>query len=779
MNARQQYAYDELGRMTGYALETELAALNNSVTYQEGLDGNTTDLVSQYTNEDVNAGIYQQYDYEYDAKGNIISITDAAGQVITYTYDGLNRLISESDGTTTLEYFYNVNGNLTSVIQNSVSLNSYTYGGNLDWTDQLTAFDNKAITYDALGNPLTYDGKTFNWQRGRQLAGITGGGQNISYTYDAAGLRTNKTVDNVTTTYLYSGDMLMRQQTGNDVLDFAYDANRKLVGFNYNGTPYFYLRNLQNDVVAIVDAEGTIVAEYEYNAWGNATILEASEDPGADTEAKWLSRMLRAAGLSKYEASVLLPEIKAMEIWDAAKLQASMEDYFTQLGSSPSADIGAWISNLLSAEKSFLRADDSVCRLAAFYGIDEAMLDLQDDLEKAFYGYFTEVASGLRTFINGVLGLDLDKAFNLYAVNAMVKSILRFYFWFLTADEPDLETDMAELLAEIRPPADIPENVPLRHGLHIGLGTPENELDAVLPGVFALNIFDLEPLWTLCETMEWERSDVEQQIQTLNADVGMNIGLFVLLLATASPQALEAGGPLYVHFASVLDSIRGHIDTTLGNGVPEMDLGIPLDASTAMAAAILAAELVIMGMHPAAMLSLVECFNLEPEAPPPEEPDPTGPVFAYDAALAALNPIRYRGYYYDDETGYYFLQTRYYSPEWRRFLNADSTFIAGDDALNGSNMYAYCDGNPVMYADPSGMESINIFSLFLLAFELFFRTILNYRLGKLFQRNRAFGSVLTVRPRRPNSCVSRGVWIRCETVFRKNCGFLFLAHRFL
>jgi len=69
------------------------------------------------------------------------------------------------------------------------------------------------------------------------------------------------------------------------------------------------------------------------------------------------------------------------------------------------------------------------------------------------------------------------------------------------------------------------------------------------------------------------------------------------------------------------------------------------------------------------------------------------------------NPIRYRGYYYDTETGYYWLQTRYYSPEWKRFINADALFIAGNP-LTASNMYAYCDGNPVMYVDPSGMNAV-------------------------------------------------------------------------
>ena len=74
-----------------------------------------------------------------------------------------------------------------------------------------------------------------------------------------------------------------------------------------------------------------------------------------------------------------------------------------------------------------------------------------------------------------------------------------------------------------------------------------------------------------------------------------------------------------------------------------------------------------------------------------------------NAALADANPIRYRGYYYDDETGWYWLQTRYYNPTWCRFINADCMFIAGN-LLTGSNMYAYCNGNPVMYIDPNGME---------------------------------------------------------------------------
>ena len=98
------------------------------------------------------------------------------------------------------------------------------------------------------------------------------------------------------------------------------------------------------------------------------------------------------------------------------------------------------------------------------------------------------------------------------------------------------------------------------------------------------------------------------------------------------------------------------------------------------------------------------------------------------------NPIRYRGYYYDTETDWYFLQTRYYSPEWKRFINADTLFIAGRDVINGSNMYAYCNGNPVMLVDPSGMAS-NYFADALISCFLFFDSMF----ASMFAMN-GFGS---------------------------------------
>jgi RHS repeat-associated protein len=69
--------------------------------------------------------------------------------------------------------------------------------------------------------------------------------------------------------------------------------------------------------------------------------------------------------------------------------------------------------------------------------------------------------------------------------------------------------------------------------------------------------------------------------------------------------------------------------------------------------------------------------------------------YASMSDLANSNPIRYRGYYYDRETGLYYLNARYYNPEWRRFISPDSPSALDPKSVNGLNLYAYCKNNPV------------------------------------------------------------------------------------
>ena len=79
-------------------------------------------------------------------------------------------------------------------------------------------------------------------------------------------------------------------------------------------------------------------------------------------------------------------------------------------------------------------------------------------------------------------------------------------------------------------------------------------------------------------------------------------------------------------------------------------------------------------------------------------------VSADASHIANLNPLRYRGYYYDAETGLYYLQSRYYNPEWCRFISADELLDMNEHVF-AANLYLYCRNNPIMQKDEQGTKA--------------------------------------------------------------------------
>ena len=123
---------------------------------------------------------------------------------------------------------------------------------------------------------LTYNGSTYTWM-GRELRKITNGSNTYSYKYNADGIRTSKTVNGTTTEFFLNGTQILAQKTGDSVMRFIYDSTGKRVGFANGTMLFYYLYNLQGDVVAIVRAAtGQIVATYSYDAWGNCTVTNAT-----------------------------------------------------------------------------------------------------------------------------------------------------------------------------------------------------------------------------------------------------------------------------------------------------------------------------------------------------------------------------------------------------------------------------------------------------------------------------------------------------------------------
>ena len=235
------------------------------------MNSSTTTKVGTITNQGV--GIT----YTYDANGNIETITNN-NQQTKYYYDELNEVIREDNQgqNKTITYTYDAGGNITQKVEYPYTTGTlgtptktynYTYG-DTNWKDKLTSFDGKALTYDAIGNPLTYDGWAYTWEEGRQLASMSKTGQNLSFKYNDSGIRTQKTVNGVTTKYYLNGDKVTLEDNGTDKIYYSYDATGNLVSMNLNGTEYYYIRNAQGDIIGLFDSAGTQVVGYTYDSWG-------------------------------------------------------------------------------------------------------------------------------------------------------------------------------------------------------------------------------------------------------------------------------------------------------------------------------------------------------------------------------------------------------------------------------------------------------------------------------------------------------------------------------
>ena len=225
-----------------------------------------------------------KYQYTYDGNGNITEVKENGIITAKYTYDELNQLVWSGDKNTNLytQIVYDNAGNITRTDIYSLGSNwapvklletkTYTYGDS-SWCDKLTGYNGTAITYDAVGNPLSYrDGMSFTWQNGRQLASLQTEDNSVTYKYDSNGMRTQKDADGVKTNYYYdSSNNLIGLSKGNNTLLFYYNSNGNVTSFKYNGEMYYYIKNLQGDIVKIIDQSGAEAASYKYDSWGKIT----------------------------------------------------------------------------------------------------------------------------------------------------------------------------------------------------------------------------------------------------------------------------------------------------------------------------------------------------------------------------------------------------------------------------------------------------------------------------------------------------------------------------
>ena len=221
--------------------------------------------------------------YTYDNFGNIISVSNGTNVILSYEYDGFGQLIRENNvnSNTTVIYTYDTAGNIlksetyeysSDNPTNKISENTYTYGDS-NWKDLLTSFNNQNITYDEIGNPLSYRNSiNLTWE-GRNLTGFKSNNNNVTYTYNSDGIRTSKTIDNIKTTYQHEDSKIISETTNGNIKWYIYDDSNNILGFQYNNKTYYFEKNAQGDITRIYDDAGNFVSEYSYDAWGNITSI--------------------------------------------------------------------------------------------------------------------------------------------------------------------------------------------------------------------------------------------------------------------------------------------------------------------------------------------------------------------------------------------------------------------------------------------------------------------------------------------------------------------------
>lgn len=225
----------------------------------------------------------KEYLYKYDDAYNIKEIYCDDILIKSYDYDAYGELVNENnyDSNYKVSYMYDSSGNITQMkfmnINGSViKVHNYNYD-NENWKDQLTSFNEVNLQYDAMGNLTKMGNDNLTWINGTFLSSYTKGDNTISFNYDVEGFRKSKISNGVITKYFRDGNKIIYEKRDNNIIYFLYDLG-ELIGIEYNNTRYYYVKNMQNDILGIMDSNGNQIIFYKYDSWGN--LLEVSDSDG-------------------------------------------------------------------------------------------------------------------------------------------------------------------------------------------------------------------------------------------------------------------------------------------------------------------------------------------------------------------------------------------------------------------------------------------------------------------------------------------------------------------
>lgn len=260
------YGYDLLNRKISLAYPNQVVA---SYTYDDA--GRLTGI-----GYNGNLPIYTVTYPTFDKVGNRMAKND--GTAVTYIYDLVYRLLNSSAGET---FTYDNVGNRLS---DASRLYAYNAG------NQLVSAGTANFGYDANGNTTTRNQWRYTWDAAGRMTSATDGSTLVSFTYDPFGRRIGKTVNGVTTSYVYDNANIIASMTNGEVSTFVHGLGTdEHLAMVQAGQPYFYHTDGLGSITRITDSVQAVVATYSYDSFGNSTVTDTLclDQPFTYTGREW------------------------------------------------------------------------------------------------------------------------------------------------------------------------------------------------------------------------------------------------------------------------------------------------------------------------------------------------------------------------------------------------------------------------------------------------------------------------------------------------------------
>ena len=683
------FGYDALKRLNRVTVKNGSSVILNTAYAYRDVSWNRGSAQVEFRNVRLGSGtLLEGKKYSYDKAGNLVMISESTGKynkLVEYAYDDQNQLTSEAyyksgeaKAYLTYYYTYDTAGNLLTVSQKkgntTTLLQTYTYG-DAQWHDLLTAVNGQAIPYDASGNPLSYGGWSFGWQNGRQLktASKTSDGktETLEYAYDADGIRTSKTytvetftqVPDYTVTFQADGATVktMTVEDGYTLKDSDYPAVPSKTGYTDEWVKY----------TSAVHSNVTVQAKY------TAVVTKYTVTFKADNTV-----------------------VKTMTVKDGYTLKAS--DYPTV--PAKSGYTGEWVKYTAAIHSDIIinavyepltvikqytvvfRADAKVLKTMKV----EVGYTLQDSdypeipAKEGYTGHWDKSTTRIikNTIINVIYSDNSSHVVTFIFDGAQIGTLTVTDGYVLkNSDYPSPFAPVGYIVTWEKYTLPIHSDITVTGKLQSDVTIPPQPTG---PGEI-MSGGEGEPV---------ENEPIEEE--TVSPQ-----GTHVTGTQTVTHEYLTLNGKVARETIKTNDSLTAVLDFIYDES------GKPFALKYSTNGTSFQTYYYVLNLQGDVVKLIHYIPGFEYESVATYEYDAWGNIVSSSGKLAEINPLRYRGYYYDNETGFYYLQSRYYDPANRRFINAD-VYASTGQGFVGTNMFAYCVNNPVFLTDEDGNFAIAI-----------------------------------------------------------------------